>query len=199
LDKTSGLLLSDFDPFDSLGTEQRFMAQLSLLGEFRVVEGPTYFKKWHGENLSIKRGEGWSREHWLTAIACWAAWMIEVIAPAGGSAKERRRLVKITLDRFAGGHDPLKWIRSVLRNESKVLLPLRMIGHQLKRSEKLTAAVQAHDPVFNFYMSIEERSAWLRQVFKRLKSGGRFDPHDCLNMSWAALETEILSQKLRKR
>ena len=55
LDKTSGLLLSDFDPFDSLGTEHRLMAELSLLGEFRFVDGPTYFKSWHGKNLSIKR------------------------------------------------------------------------------------------------------------------------------------------------
>ena len=86
LDKTSGLLLSDFDPFDSFGTEYRFMAELSLLGEFRFVEGPTYFKSWHGENLSIKR-EGWSREHLITANACFAAWMIEVIAPAGASVR----------------------------------------------------------------------------------------------------------------
>ncbi len=32
LASTSGLLLSDFDPFDSYGTEMRFMAQLALLG-----------------------------------------------------------------------------------------------------------------------------------------------------------------------
>src|SRR5262249_42542312 len=107
LQKTSGLLLSDFDPFDSLGTEHRFMAELALLGEFHFVEGPTYFKSWHGENLSIKR-DRWSREHSLRASACWAAWMIEVIAPVGRSAEERRRLFGITLDRFAGKKDPLK-------------------------------------------------------------------------------------------
>jgi hypothetical protein len=112
LDKTSGLLLSDFDPFDSLGTEWRFMAELSLLGEFRFVEGPTYFKSWHGENLSAKR-DGWSREHWINASACFAAWMIEVIAPAGASVRERHRLFKITLERFAGRRrDPLTQVSS---------------------------------------------------------------------------------------
>src|SRR5262249_54282178 len=127
LEKTSGLLLSDFDPFDSLGTEWRFMAELSLLGEFRFVEGPIYFKSYHGGNLSLKR-DGWSREHWITAVACFAGWMIEVIAPAGASVRERHRLFKITLERFTGKRrDSLKWIRPVLRSESKALLPLRMI------------------------------------------------------------------------
>lgn len=197
LDKTSGLLLSEFDPFDSFGTEHRFMAELSLLGEFRFVEGPTYFKSWHGENLSIKRG-GWSREHRITARACFAAWMIEVIAPAGASVQERRRLFKITLETFAGRpagrrHDPLKWIRSVLHNESKALVPLRMIRDQLKRSEKLTAAVQAlngHAAGRGFEnISSEVRAGLLRQVFERLKSGGRFDPRECMNTTWEALES----------
>jgi glycosyltransferase involved in cell wall biosynthesis len=190
LDKTSGLLLSDFDPFDSLGTEHRFMTELSLLGEFRFVEGPTYFKSWHGENLSGKR-DRWSREHWITADACFAAWMIEVIAPAGASVQERRHLFKTTLKRFAGNRrDPLKWIRSALRNESKILLPLRMIADRLKRNEKLTAAVQAPDPfcwgLAN--ISTKERATLLRQIFERLKSGRRFDPCECLNMTWEALE-----------
>jgi glycosyltransferase involved in cell wall biosynthesis len=39
LDKTSGLLLSDFDPFDSLGTEWRFMAELSLLVNSGLLKG----------------------------------------------------------------------------------------------------------------------------------------------------------------
>jgi hypothetical protein len=58
LASTSGLLLSDFDPFDSFGTEIRFMAELALLGEFRFVPGPTYFKRMHGANLHLKR-ENW--------------------------------------------------------------------------------------------------------------------------------------------
>ena len=115
------------------------MAELSLLGEFRFVEGPTYFKSAHADNLSDKR-QGWSREHLITAHACWAAWMIEVIAPAGASVRERRRLFKITLERFAGGTDRLDWIRPVL--ESRALAPTRMIiKNQLKKSERLTTNV----------------------------------------------------------
>jgi hypothetical protein len=185
LEKTSGLLLSDFDPFDSLGTEHRFMAELSLIGEFRFVEGPIYFKNVHGENLSLKR-MGWSRAHWITALACFAAWMIEVIAPAGTSVQERRRLFKITLERFAGSQDPLKWkwIWSVLREKSKGLLPLRMIPNQLLMGKKFRAFVQG--------LTIEERAALLRQVFERLKSGGRFDPRERLNTTWEALESKTL-------
>jgi glycosyltransferase involved in cell wall biosynthesis len=191
LDKTSGLLLSDFDPFDSLGTECRFMAELSLLGEFRFVEGPTYFKSLHDENLSLKRGR-WSREHWITANACYAAWMIEVIATAGASVRVRRRLFKIALERFAGRHDPsrhdpLKWIR----NESKALIPLRMIRDQLKRSGKLMTAVQGLVPFRPWHIEYNptECAALLRQVFERLKSGGRFDPRECMNTTWEALES----------
>jgi hypothetical protein len=196
LEKTSGLLLSDFDPLHSHGTEHRFMAELALLGEFRFVEGPTYLKSWHGGNLSIERA-GWSREHFVSAYACYAAWMIEVIVPAGASARQRRRLLRITLDRFAGRQDPFKWIRFVVSSDSKALAPLRMIRDQLKKSEKLSAAVQAVNPAPLWCLkdiSITERSALLSKVFKQLKSGRRFDPHYCLNMSWGALESEILRQ-----
>jgi hypothetical protein len=187
LEKTSGLLLSDFDPFDSLGTEHRFMAELALLGEFQFVEGPTYFKSWHGENLSIKRAK-WSREHWLTASACFAAWMIEVIAPIGRSAKERHRLFSITLDRFAGKRDPVNWIRSELRTKIKPLLPLRM-WDQLKASETLRSTLQERSSSWVGSLSTEERSFVLREIFGRLKSGGRFDPRECMNTTWEALES----------
>jgi hypothetical protein len=160
------------------------MTELALLGEFRFVEGPEYFKSWHGENLSIKRG-GWSREHWLMASACYAAWMIEVVAPVGGSAKERRRLFRITLDRFAGRDAPLKWIRSVLRTKAKAFLPDRM-WDQLKNRERLRAVIQEHRGGLRSF-STEDRSFLLREIFERLKSGGRFDPHECMNISWKTL------------
>jgi len=112
LERTSGLILSDFDPFDSYGTELRFLAELALVGEFRLVDGPTYFKSWHGGNLSAKRA-AWSREHALTAHACLAAWMIEVIAPAAASAEECRELFTITLNRFVGTESLAEWIASL--------------------------------------------------------------------------------------
>jgi hypothetical protein len=45
LARTSGLLLSDFDPFDSSGTEIRLLAELAIQGDFRFVPGPTYYKR----------------------------------------------------------------------------------------------------------------------------------------------------------
>jgi glycosyltransferase involved in cell wall biosynthesis len=192
LNKTSGLLLSDFDPFDSLGTEHRFMAELSLLGEFRFVEGPTYFKSWHGENLSKKR-DGWPREHLISAVACFAAWMVEVITPIGASPNERWRLFKITLERFLGRTDLLGWIRPVLSNDSKALLPLRRLRDLLKRNEKIAAAVKklGPSPLWQRYTN-EERASLIGQIFKRLKTGRRFDPYESLNMSWEALELKLI-------
>jgi hypothetical protein len=189
LDKTSGLLLSDFDPFDSLGTEHRLMAELSLIGEFRFVEGPTYFKSWHGDNLSKKR-ESWSTEHSVTARACWVAWMIEVIVPAGESVRERRQLFGITVERFVKNERPFNPMRRrmsrwVMRNKSKVLFPLRM----LRRSKQVRETVSVRQAP-----SIPEkfRLSMLRQVLDRLRSGGRFDPRESLNMNWEALEWETL-------
>ena len=129
------------------------------------------------EDLSLKR-KSWSREHLITAVACFAAWMIEVIAPAGASVRERHGLLRITLERFAGKRrDALKWIRPVLRTKSKALLPLRMIRNRLRSNEKLRATLQAP----HFYwglnnMSGLERAFLLQQIFERLKNGGRFDP-----------------------
>jgi glycosyltransferase involved in cell wall biosynthesis len=193
LDQTSGLLLSDFDPFDSFGTEFRFMAELARAGEFRFVEGPTYFKDWHGKNLSAKR-ESWSRRHEMTAYACLAAWMIEVVAPAGASPPERHDLFKIVLERFAGDQDLEDWIASAYvwqrRNQSKPGLPLATIRTRLKKSGDLGPAPGAPMPLGRF--SASERPALRRQIFARLKSGGRFDPGVCMNTTWAALEREML-------
>ena len=192
LDKTAGLLLSDFDPLDSLGTEHRLMVELALLGEFRFVEGPTYFKSWHGDNLSGKR-DAWSREHWLAAHACFTAWMIEVIVPAGASVSERQRFFRITLDRFAGRHDPLEWIRSVWRRHPKALAPLRVMWDRVKGSEILTPVVQALSAQESFVVdNAAERSTFLRQVFTRLKSGSRFDPLESIDATWETLESELL-------
>src|SRR5438445_371089 len=66
---TSGLLLSESDPFESFGTEFRFMTELALLGEFRFVQGPTYYKRMHGTNLHLKR-ENWSDDKKQLAWAC---------------------------------------------------------------------------------------------------------------------------------
>ncbi len=114
LASTSGLLLSDFDPFDSCGTEMRLMAQLALWGEFRFVPGPVYYKRLHGANLHLKR-QNWSEHQKQLAWASLAAWMIEVVAPAGRDPEERRRLFDIVLARFLVPNDPWKWVRAPAR------------------------------------------------------------------------------------
>jgi hypothetical protein len=41
-------------------------------------------------------------------------------------------------------------------------------------------------------VSAEERPLLLRQILERLKSGNRFEPGECLNTTWQALEAEVL-------
>ncbi len=180
LDKTSGLLLSDFDPFDSLGSEIRLMAELALAGEFRFVDGPIYFKRWDGKNLSAARSD-WPMERRIKATAGWAAWMIEAIAPAGTTAEERRRLFTIALDRFARHQSRLAWTLSILRNEAKAGVPIGMIWSQLKRRPI---------PPGLGTISAAARETLVRQIFERLRGGGRSDPGKCLGMTWEKLETE---------
>src|SRR5262249_12032842 len=115
--------------------------------------------------------------------------MIEVIAAAGPSVRERHRLFKISLEQFAGRRpDALTWMRSILRKKSKALAPLRMMRNQVKRSKKLAAALQGLPP--DDLWATKERDALPRQVFQRLKSGGRFEPRECVNMTWEALESK---------
>jgi hypothetical protein len=191
LASTSGLLLSDFDPFDSCGTEIRFMAQLALWGEFRFVPGPIYYKRLHGANLHLKR-QNWSEHQKQLAWASLAAWMIEVVAPAGRDQEERRRLFDTVLARFLVPNDPWKWVRAPARRlastSSRVLRPLRVLLDRLKHSERILNTVagrwmlyEASDP--------QQRAALLRLIFDRLKSGGRFDPSASLQSTWDTLET----------
>jgi len=192
LASTSGLLLSDFDPFDSCGTEIRFMAQLALWGEFRFVPGPIYYKRLHGANLHLKR-QNWSEHQKQLAWASLAAWMIEVVAPAGRDPEERRRLFDTVLARFLVPNDPWKWVRAPARRlastSSRALRPLRVLLDRLKHSERILNTVagrwmlhETSDP--------EQRAALLRLIFDRLKSGGRFDPSACLQSTWEALEKQ---------
>jgi hypothetical protein len=181
IERTSGLLLSDFDPFDSLGTEIRFMAELAVAGEFRFVPGPTYFKHWDGKNLSAARDK-WPRSHRLEATACWAAWMIEVVTGAGASIDERLGLLMIALDRFVRTHGRLKWIFSVLRNEAGAGATPQMIWTQLKRNPV---------PPGLGRVTRAEREQLLRLIIGQLKEQGRFRIDEWLNMSWPELETEM--------
>jgi hypothetical protein len=192
LARTSGLLLSDFDPFDSYGTEMRFLMELALLGEFRFVPGPVYYKRLHGANLYLKR-EKWPEHKKLRAWACLSAWAVEVIAPAGQSKVERRRMFDMVLDRFLVPRDPWKRLKDPVRrlahSRSAALHPIRVVVDWLKRNDPLIRSVSGRWMLYET-TDPKQRAAFLRIVFDRLKSAGRFDPATSLDSSWQTLEEE---------
>jgi glycosyltransferase involved in cell wall biosynthesis len=192
LASTSRLLLSDFDPFDSYGTETRFMAELAILGEFRFVPGPVYYKRLHGDNLYLKR-QSWSEQKKQLSWACLGAWMIEVVVPAGRSYEERRRLFDAVLVRFLMPSNPWEWLRGPARRlaqtSSKALHPIRALLALLKASDPLVRAVSER---WMLYEALEpqQRAATLRIIIERLKSAGRFDPLLQLQSTWGLLENQ---------
>ncbi len=192
LASTSGLLLSDLDPFESYGTEIRFMAELALWGEFCFVPGPIYYKRLHGANLHLKR-EKWSEHQNRLAWASLAAWMIEVVAPAGRDTEERWRLFDAVLARFLVPSAPWKWVRAPARRlastSSIALRPLRVLLDRIKRSERILSTVTGRWMLYE-PTGQEQRAALLRLIFDRVKSGGRFDPSACLQSTWEAVEKE---------
>jgi GT2 family glycosyltransferase len=199
LETTSGLLLSDFDPFDSFGTEFRLMAQLALAGEFRFVPGPTYYKRMHGSNLHLKR-ENWSDHHKQRAWACLSAWMVEAIAPAGRDAEQCRELFHAVLDRFVVARDDRwKWLRAGTRritwSRSRVLQPARLLLDRLRSSERLAKGASNRWMLYEA-RDRQDRAALLRLIFDRLKAAGRLDPSACLQSSWQVLEAEALRRFL---
>jgi hypothetical protein len=134
----------------------------------------------------LKR-QSWSEHQKQLAWATLAAWMIEVVAPAG------RELFNVVLARFLVPNDPWKWVRTPARRlastSSRALGPLRVLLDRLKHSERILNTVagcwmlyETSDP--------EQRSALVRLIFDRLKSCGRFDPSACLQSTWQALEKE---------
>jgi hypothetical protein len=192
LARTSGLLLSDFDPFDSYGTETRFLMELALLGEFRFVPGPIYYKRLHGANLYLKR-EKWPEHKKQLAWACLAAWAVEVIAPAGRSQAERRRMFDMVLDRFLVPSNPWKRLRDpvrrLARSRSAALHPIRVLVDWLKSNDPLVRSVSERWMLYET-TDPKQRAAFLRIVFDRLKAAGRFDPSTNLNSTWQTLQEE---------
>lgn len=192
LARTSGLLLSDFDPFDSYGTEMRFMMELALLGEFRFVPGPIYYKRLHGENLYLKR-EKWSEQQKQRAWACLTAWIVEVIVPAGQNQEERRRMFDRVLTRFLVPSNPWKRLKDPLRqiahSRSTALYPMRVVLDWLKSKDPLVRVVSDRWMLYEAADS-SQRATFLGVVFDRLKAAGRFDPWTNLNYTWDALQEE---------
>jgi glycosyltransferase involved in cell wall biosynthesis len=192
LARTSGLLLSDFDPFDSYGTEMRFLMELALLGEFRFVPGPTYYKRLHGANLYLKR-EKWSEHQKQLAWACLCAWAVEVVVPAGRSPEERQRMFDRVLVRFLVPSNPLKRLRDpvrrLARSRSRALHPLRVLVNWLKGHDPLVRVVGDRWMLYEATDS-RKRAALLCTVLDRLRTAGRFDPSTNLNSTWETLQEE---------
>lgn len=192
LARTAGLLLADFNPFDSFGSELRLMTELALLGEFRFVPGPVYYKRLHGKNIHLTRNQ-FSDQQRLLAWACLGAWLIEVIVPAGHSESERRNLLDAVLDRFLVLKDRWRWLRVparvLARSTSPGLDPLRNALARLKKNEALAKAVSGRWMLYEADDS-EKRAALLRAILDRLKSEGRFDPSATLRSSWEQIEAE---------
>ncbi len=194
LASTSGLLLSDFDPFDSYGTEIRFMAQLALWGDFCFVPGPIYYKRLHGNNLHLKRLD-WSEERKRLSWALLSAWMAEAIVPAGRTTGECRQLFDAVLDRFVVPHAPWKWVRAPARllssTSSGALYPLRALLASIKRSERILNTVTGRWMLYET-ADPKQRGVLLRLIFEQLRHGGRFDPAASVQSTWEALEGEAL-------
>jgi hypothetical protein len=166
--------------------------ELALLGEFRFVPGPTYYKRLHGANLYLKR-EKWTEYQKQRAWACLAAWAVEVIVPAGRSPDERRRMFDMILARFLVPSNPWKRlkdpVRRLARSSSRTLHPLRVLVDWLKRKDRLVRAVSDRWMLYET-ADPEGRAAFLRMVFDRLKTAGRFDPSTKLDCTWETLQEE---------
>jgi hypothetical protein len=174
----------------------RFMAELALWGDFVYVPGPIYYKRLHGENLHLKRAN-WSDEKRMISWAALAAWMIEVIAPAGRSIDERRHLFGVVLDRFVVPHAPLKWVRTPARllsgTTANALAPLRGLLAWIKRSEAVVNTVTGRTMLYET-ADQTQRAALLRSICNFLKAGGRFDPQACLQSNWPQIEADALKR-----
>ena len=142
--------------------------------------------------MHLKR-QSWSEHQKQLAWASLAAWMIEVVAPAGGDTAERRRLFDIVLARFLVPNDPWKWARAPARRlastSSTALRPLRVLLDRLKHSERILNAVSGRWMLYET-SDPDRRAALLGLIFDRLESGGRFDPSACLQSTREALEME---------
>jgi hypothetical protein len=192
LASSSGLLLSEADPFESFGTEIRLLAELVVRGNFVFVPGPTYFKRMHGANLHLKRN-AWSPDRNRRAWACLCAWMIEVAAMAGQAAAERRRLFDTVVQRFLNPRNPWQPLRDSIRrlgqSSARVLLhPIRVLFRSFKNSERLVRSLTGEWVLYEA-KGPEDRSDFLQLVFDQLKRDARFDPSS-LQSTWEVLEAQ---------
>jgi glycosyltransferase involved in cell wall biosynthesis len=196
IDATSGLIMNEFEGY---GSEYRFLAELALAGEFRFVEGPTYYKRIHGKNLHLKWYD-WPEERKRNAWVWLAASMAEVIVPAGGSVEERWRLLHAVFERFLFSRG---WL-SLGRNRARSLYRADRGGvsrlflatiDRLRSNDTVNAwLLQQSRHMFYEAESHAERSALLDAMIDRLQRNGRFDPSLCLESDWATLREHTAGQ-----
>lgn len=96
LNRTFGLRT---DEFESFGSFYVLMTQMALAGEIRFVEGPTYYKRFHGANMHLSWYD-WSAERKRGAWASLAAPLAAIIAAVGQDPSQRLALFDTVLDRF---------------------------------------------------------------------------------------------------
>jgi hypothetical protein len=121
--------------------------------------------------------------------------MVEVVASAGRSTEECRRLFDAVLDRFLVPNaplTPLKWVRAPARwlssTRSKALHPLRVLLDRVKHSERILNTVTGRWMLYET-SDPEQRAALLRMIFDHLKKADRLQP-SALQTTWETLEKE---------
>lgn len=191
LSGTSGLLANEFEGY---GSEYRLLTEMALAGEFRFVEGPTYYKRVHGKNLHLK-WYSWPPERKRDAWVLLAASMTEVIVPVGASLEERWCLVQTVLERFlfsrgwlSGGRNRA---RSLYKSERRDLSRLFLALIDRLRNNDTINAWLLQNSRHMFYQADESdpsaRSKLLSAVIDRLRRNGRFDPKLILHADWTTL------------
>lgn len=189
LDATRPLRLNEYEGY---GSDQAFLAELALAGEFRFVEGPTYYKNLHGRNLHMK-WQKWSDEQKRGAWICLGAWMAEIIVPWGETCEERWRLFLAVLDRFLIARGILSWLR---RRSTKLhdhdfdrrAAPLRTLLDLARKGGHLDRWVADRSRYMFCHTDRTTRGPMLRAIIRRLEDNGELDPRRSFAASWPEVE-----------
>jgi glycosyltransferase involved in cell wall biosynthesis len=173
LDRTRGLSSGEPNRF---AVEHRFLTELALAGEFRLVEGPTYYKRMHGKNLSLKY-PGWDEARKRAAWAWLCAALIGVLVPAGRNPEERWRLTIAVLDRFLVVRGGINWLRApkrwLYRQDNVLLRAVRAGLDRARRGGRLDlwAGARSRHTFCAIDMKDDEgRLALLDDIFGQLRT-----------------------------
>jgi glycosyltransferase involved in cell wall biosynthesis len=196
LDATAGLLINEYD---SYGSDFRLMTELALAGEFRFVQGPTYFKRVQAQGVQMKF-QRWPNERKRAAWACLGAWMVEVIVPAAPSLEERWRLFYLVLDRFLVARGWLRFMRGRadwfnFSGSGQRSGPVRAVVNRARGSGKLDVWLRKQRRGMFCQVNnrdVEARAELLRDILGRLGNGRNFDVSKNLQSTWEAVEAAAI-------